>query len=351
MTSYIYLRKLLSNLLVFCLIYFIYVYPFYVLNYLITNEQIFKLSSLLLTFLFFILISFYFKSHNTFFLFRLFIYEGMGFGFISFWITNFGLIISILYSITSPKFGISCFLIILILTFISLINGKKIKLKKINITSIKFKKTIKFIFLSDIHLGTNSSKHLEKIISKIKNLDYDFILIGGDLIDSSSFKLDGLLKFLNIKKPILFISGNHEYYIKNSKDKLKELKNYNLLFLDNKSFKIDKINIVGVSDNQNNLNQIKIVNKFIDENLFNLVVVHKPTIWNSIYKKTDLMLSGHTHNGQIFPFNLLVKFKFKYLYGLYEKLNSKLYVSSGSSCWGPKMRLGSNNEIIYFFIN
>ena len=125
MTSYIYLRKLLSNLLVFCLIYFIYVYPFYVLNYLITNEQIFKLSSLLLTFLFFILISFYFKSHNTFFLFRFFIYEGMGFGFISFWITNFGLIISILYSITSPKFGISCFLIILILTFISLINGKK----------------------------------------------------------------------------------------------------------------------------------------------------------------------------------------------------------------------------------
>ena len=351
MTSYIHLRKLLSNLFVFSLVYFIYIYPFYVLNYLITYEQIFKLSSLFLTFLFFILINFYFKSHNTFFLFRLFIYGGMGFGFISFWVTNFSLIITILYPITSPILGISCFFIILILTSISLINGKKIQLKKIYLSSIKLKKSIKFIFLSDIHLGTNSSKHLEKIISKIKNLDYNFILIGGDLIDSSSFKLDGLLKFSNIKKPILFISGNHEYYIKNSKYKLKELKNYNLLFLDNKSFKVDKINIIGVSDNQNNLNQIKIVNKFIDKNFFNLVVVHKPSIWNSIYKKTDLMLSGHTHNGQIFPFNLFVKFKFKYLYGMYEKPDSKLYVSSGSACWGPKMRLGSKNEIIYFSIN
>ena len=58
------------------------------------------------------------------------------------------------------------------------------------------------------------------------------------------------------------------------------------------------------------------------------------------------MLSGHTHNGQIFPFNFLVKLQFKHIYGLYEKLNSKLYVSSGSGCWGPKMRLGSKNEIV-----
>ena len=52
------------------------------------------------------------------------------------------------------------------------------------------------------------------------------------------------------------------------------------------------------------------------------------------------MLSGHTHNGQIFPFSFFVRLRFKNIYGLYEKLTSKLYVSSGSGCWGPKMRLG-----------
>ena len=61
------------------------------------------------------------------------------------------------------------------------------------------------------------------------------------------------------------------------------------------------------------------------------------------------MLSGHTHNGQIFPFNLLVKLQFKYIYGLYKEKTSRLYVSSGIGCWGPKMRIGSNNEIVYIY--
>ena len=59
------------------------------------------------------------------------------------------------------------------------------------------------------------------------------------------------------------------------------------------------------------------------------------------------MLSGHTHNGQIFPFNFIVKLKFKFIYGLYSMNNSNLYVSSGVACWGPKIRLGSKNEIIH----
>ena len=60
------------------------------------------------------------------------------------------------------------------------------------------------------------------------------------------------------------------------------------------------------------------------------------------------MLSGHTHNGQIFPFNFFVRMQFKFKYGLYDSNNSKLYVSSGSGTWGPKMRLGTFNEIILF---
>ena len=62
------------------------------------------------------------------------------------------------------------------------------------------------------------------------------------------------------------------------------------------------------------------------------------------------MLSGHTHNGQIFPFNFLVKLKYKYIYGMYHQKNSSLYVSSGVGCWGPKMRLGTQNEIVSVFI-
>ena len=92
--------------------------------------------------------------------------------------------------------------------------------------------------------------------------------------------------------------------------------------------------------------KIKYVTKLKKDNLFNLVVSHKPDIWDSVHDKAELMLSGHTHNGQIFPFNLIVKLKFKYIYGLYQNKKSRLYVSSGSGCWGPKLRIGSSNEII-----
>ena len=80
-------------------------------------------------------------------------------------------------------------------------------------------------------------------------------------------------------------------------------------------------------------------------------MIHKPSIWKKIQNKdVDLMLSGHTHNGQIFPFNFIVKYKFKNIYGLFKNLNSFLYVSSGAACWGPKMRLGSYNEVINVII-
>jgi len=275
----------------------------------------------------------------------------MGIGFISFWVVNLGLLIDNFHPINSKTLGMICLLSIILITIYSYVNGRLIKLKRIKIYSSKVDKQIRLIFISDTHLGSNPKKHLEKILLKIKSLEFDFLLIGGDFIDSSSFDLDDLDILKNIKKPILFISGNHEYYIKDYENKLNRLKNFNLKFLDNESFKFAKLNFIGISDNLSLENQKNIASRLIQEDLFNLILVHKPTLWDHIYEKTDLMLSGHTHNGQIFPFNFFVRLQFKNIYGLYKKITSNLYVSSGSGCWGPKMRLGSSNEIVEIFIS
>ncbi|MDD3050644.1 MAG: hypothetical protein PHR06_05805, partial [Candidatus Cloacimonetes bacterium] len=58
-------------------------------------------------------------------------------------------------------------------------------------------------------------------------------------------------------------------------------------------------------------------------------------------------LSGHTHNGQIFPFNYLVKLAYRHSYGIYHNSGSKLYVTSGSGTWGPVLRIGSRNELVF----
>ncbi len=346
------MNKIIQNslfyLVVFCVTYFIYVYPFEILNELIFNEVVNRRISFYYTIIISILIIFYFRSYESLKPLRFLIFEGMGIGFISFWVVTFFYILSFFMSNYSYLFGLLSLFVIFTLTLISFYYGNKIFTKELNINSHKIQKKFSFIFISDIHLGSNNKKHLIKIISKIKNFEFNFILIGGDLIDSSKADLNSLTDFKQLKCPIYFVTGNHEYYIKNSNEFIKNLNQYNIQHISNNSKFLDDINLIGIDDNLSNDKQIEIVNKNIKKENFNLLLVHKPSIWLKIRNNIDLMLSGHTHNGQIFPFNLFVRLQFKFKYNLYNYNNSNLYVSSGSGPWGPKMRLGTFNEVILF---
>ncbi|HLP79683.1 MAG TPA: metallophosphoesterase, partial [Acidobacteriota bacterium] len=78
---------------------------------------------------------------------------------------------------------------------------------------------------------------------------------------------------------------------------------------------------------------------------------HTPTDLTAAVKHNiDLQLAGHTHRGQIWPFRLLVRLNFKYVYGQFREKNSFIYVAPGSATWGPKMKLGSHNEITLHII-
>ena len=340
------LYRYLFYIILFILTYLFYIFPFEILSQYLLNETTSYEYSIINTVIFFILIVFYLRSHNTFKPLKIFVYEGLGIGFISFLIISISLLINSFSSISQKSIGVMSLIIIMAISIYGMLNARRVLLKKITIKSSKINKNYNIIFISDVHLGTNTSKHLSKILNKIKTLEYDFLLIGGDLIDSSSFKLNDLNLFNKIKKDIYFVNGNHEYYLKGFKNKIEQLKKFKIKVLKNSSMQINEINLIGIDDLQSIHSKIKFVEKLNKKNLFNLVLSHKPDIWDNIKSKNDLMLSGHTHNGQIFPFNFLVKLKFKFIYGIYEYKKSKLYVSSGAGCWGPKLRIGSSNEII-----
>ena len=77
-----------------------------------------------------------------------------------------------------------------------------------------------------------------------------------------------------------------------------------------------------------------------------MLLYHRPDNWQFVSQSgVDLMLCGHTHAGQIFPFDLITRRYFPNLHGLYSKNGAHLYVSTGTGTWGPAMRLGSVNEI------
>jgi len=274
------------------------------------------------------------------------LYYGIGIGFVSFFISSIAILIKNTTFLSTNIILLVFLCLNIFLVTYSVFKGSVIKKKNIKITSDKVKNNLKFIFLSDFHLGSNSKEYLDKVISILNKIQYDFLLIGGDLIDSSSFKLKYLEKLKLLKKKIFFVTGNHEYYLNNTHEILEVLQRNGVLYLNNSSLIYKNLNIIGLNDNQTVSSQKKLALKLKKEHLFNLVLVHKPSVWSFIRNKVDLVLAGHTHNGQIFPFNLLVKLKFKFCYGIYKKYGSTLYVSSGLGCWGPKMRLGSSNEIL-----
>ena len=338
-------RALISLVILFAISYLIFIFPFDILSSWLGYPS--KLhESLLATSVVFVLCLYYFRSKSTNKIIKFFVYEGFGIGTVSFFIILPLIVISYFQILINYQLVTIFFSIQIPAIIYGYMNSKKLKIKRLLIESNLINKSINFVFISDVHIGSNHPASLKKLVSKINSLDFNFLVIGGDLIDSSAFQINDLYELKKIEKPIFFVTGNHEYYIQNHKEHLQDLKSVGIKILENESLQLDGINMMGLSDNITNKSKIEYVEKLSQKDLFNLLIVHKPSIWKKVSNNANLMLSGHTHNGQIFPFNFVVKLQFPQNYGLYKNKKNHLYVSSGSATWGPKIRIGSNNEII-----
>jgi len=333
----------LTILLIFS--YLIFIFPFEIISSWLGYSTSLQETVLSTAFVYLVCL-YYFRSKSSNKIIKLFVYEGIGIGTLSLFIVFFILLISFILNINEAQKIFIFFITFIPLIIYGFFNAKNVSVKQLKFSHSKIKKKIKFIFLSDIHIGSNSPKILKKIIPLINQHNPSFVLVGGDLIDSSSFKIQDLDEMKKIIAPIYFVTGNHEHYIEDSQKHLNDFKNQNIKILDNENVLVDRINIIGLSDNQTKENKINKFEQLFDSDYFNLLLVHQPSIWNSLKEKANLTLSGHTHNGQIFPFNLVVKIQFPQIYGVYSYLKNYLYVSSGAATWGPKIRIGSKNEIL-----
>jgi predicted MPP superfamily phosphohydrolase len=146
--------------------------------------------------------------------------------------------------------------------------------------------------------------------------------------------------------PVYLSIGNHERYI--GLDKVVPLlEEAGVRVLRNNSVLADGLQLIGIDD-ADDVHQVgrELANITLDPRCFKVLLYHRPLGWDAaVQANIDLTLSGHTHNGQIFPFNWLVKQQFKLITGLHRSGQCQLYVSPGTGTWGPVMRLGSRNEI------
>ena len=339
-------RLMLFSMILLIIVFFIYVYPVAALAHLLIGSAIFTMHSFGMTLILAVLIFYYLRSHSTAAILSGLTHYGMGVGFMAFGVVNIGLLAQAIFASDAFMIGMLSLLVTLGLSGKAIYNGRALHIKNLSLTSPKITKPLRLIFISDVHLGSNPKTHLDKICEIIHQLDYDALLIGGDLFDSSSFQLSDLSAFKKLEKPIYYITGNHEYYVKNHQTKIEALRDYNLKILADEAALFKGIQIIGIDDYHTPKEQADIAQKLTDPDLYNLVLVHQPALWGALPKEADLMLSGHTHNGQLMPFHWLVRLQFKAVYGLYQQGTNQAYVSSGAGTWGPRMRLGTQNEII-----
>ncbi|WP_428739404.1 metallophosphoesterase [Sulfurimonas sp.] len=214
--------------------------------------------------------------------------------------------------------------------------------------------------ISDLHIGgLIDEEYVTNSVEKINSLKPDLVVITGDLIDTEVEHIDKIilkLNNINSKYGVFMVLGNHEYF-HNPYSIIEFLaKQTKIKLLLNESIIIEEIsvNIVGINDIFGH--RIGVLEPDFDKafsdvnkNYPTLLLSHQPKSieYLGVYKP-ELILSGHTHGGQLWPFNHLVMLQQPYLKGLHTlKYGGKIYVNSGIGFWGPPMRLGSQAEIAY----
>lgn len=214
--------------------------------------------------------------------------------------------------------------------------------------------------LTDLHIGATKSRNFAKdVVRRTNALAPDVIAITGDLVEGrfGSIREDTLpLAGLRARLGVFMVTGNHEYY-SGLREWLPELQRLGIRVLRNERVVIDADKgggweLAGIEDwNGGSIEPDggpDVVRALAGHDPSRPVVLlsHQPrAIYSAAQAGVALMLSGHTHGGQIWPFTYLVRLQQPFLEGLHDVGRTQLYVSPGTGYWGPPMRLGTRGEI------
>jgi len=245
------------------------------------------------------------------------------------------------------------------------INALNTRVKEISL-SIHKKVTgnheMKILMASDIHLGALIGENREKrLVDIINNQKPDLVLLCGDLVDgdvASALRKNLGRHIQEIKTPlgVYAIVGNHEY-IGGIQKTIPYLESININILRDKTLTLPNgVQLVGRDDRDNRRmgdaqgrKSLSELMTGLDKNFPIIVMNHQPfNLDEAVVEGVDLHLSGHTHHGQLWPFNYITKAVFELSWGYLKKGDTNFYVSSGFGTWGPPVRLGNTPEVVVF---
>jgi predicted MPP superfamily phosphohydrolase len=212
---------------------------------------------------------------------------------------------------------------------------------------------LKIAFAADFHLNAGTDVHfVERFVKSIREINPDLLLFGGDIVegdreDENMSASENLLRDIKTRYGTFAVLGNHEYYGGQDKGN----------FFDKAGIRVlcDTIMVIDSSFNLGGRYDIhfkgrKSINdlmKLSEESLPVILVDHRPTEIDQVSRTAaDVQLSGHTHNGQLFPINLITNKIYPLSWGYMKRAETHFFVTSGIQLWGPPVRTTGKSEIM-----
>lgn len=209
--------------------------------------------------------------------------------------------------------------------------------------------------ISDVHVGLIvRESRIRRMLSAVKEANPDILVATGDLVDGQINDCSGLdIPFTEVNPRFgkFAINGNHEHYAGLAQAH-EFMRKSGFKLLVGEYVEAGGIIVAGVDDLQAQTFGVykgpeeSVLLKDADKSKFVLLLKHQPRVYPSSFGMYDLQLSGHVHDGQLFPFVIFTKMAFNYYKGLYElPKGSKLYVNRGTGTWGPPIRFLAPPEV------
>jgi uncharacterized protein len=218
----------------------------------------------------------------------------------------------------------------------------------------------RIILVSDTHFGVMTRQAwVDRLIGFINDLKPDLVLLAGDQINDHPEWLEpkaAATARLTAPLGVFGVLGNHEFYVGLQASRafhnlagIRLLRNETLILPDT------GIQLIGIDDPAWGFMDRAFMIRHLDQlapelspDHYQILLAHRPWAWDEkvVPLGIHLMVAGHTHGGQIYPFHKFITMQYKYLAGHFRQSRSHLFVTTGAGTWGPPLRVGARPEIV-----
>jgi predicted MPP superfamily phosphohydrolase len=212
---------------------------------------------------------------------------------------------------------------------------------------------LKIAYVSDFHLQEGVPvRFVERFIKEIAAIKPDLMIFGGDIVEGdregeNMVQFEKLLSSIKTKYGVYGVLGNHEHYSRQEQGSFFRKSGIEII-TDTVIIKDHLFALAGRNDGHiGSRMSAETLTSTAPDSLPLIMADHRPTEIDQISKtKTDIVISGHTHHGQLFPINFITGKVYRLSYGYLKEGNTHFFVSSGIRLWGFPVRTTAKSEIV-----